>query len=146
MAACTSSGGSGDQRREGRGRGGERRVGIGEGDGSRVPTQTAFSNSLCFSCVFPVRPQLFPVSIYISFGKISKFPVFSLTGIFFGPFSLFSLCSGYPDTCSCQCLISAGPLPLSHVHRTMSAPGQWGVVDPAPHINPLFPILHLAAH
>ena len=30
------------------------------------------------------------------FGKISKFPVFSLTENFLGPFSLFSLCSGYP--------------------------------------------------
>ena len=27
---------------------------------------------------------------------IFKFPVFSLTGYFFLPFSLFSLCSGYP--------------------------------------------------
>ena len=26
----------------------------------------------------------------------TKFPVFSLTGIFWWPFSLFSLCSGYP--------------------------------------------------
>ena len=31
----------------------------------------------------------------LCFGKISRFPVFSLTGIFF-PFSLFSLCRGYP--------------------------------------------------
>ena len=36
---------------------------------------------------------------YASFScvdKISKFPVFSLMGIFGGPFSLFSLCSGDP--------------------------------------------------
>ena len=31
----------------------------------------------------------------LCFGKISKFPVFFLTE-FFGPFSLFSLCNGYP--------------------------------------------------
>ena len=31
----------------------------------RVPTQILFSNSLCFPCVFPVKPQIFPVSIYI---------------------------------------------------------------------------------
>ena len=30
------------------------------------------------------------------FGKISKFPVFSLTGNFSFAFSLLSLCSGYP--------------------------------------------------
>ena len=35
----------------------------------------------------------------LCFGKISKFPVFSLTE-FFLPFSLFSLCSGYPDQAS----------------------------------------------
>ena len=37
----------------------------------------------------------------LCFDKISKFPVFSLTlltGNFFGPFSLFSLCRGYPAT------------------------------------------------
>ena len=33
----------------------------------------------------------------LCFGKISKFPVFSLTGKFFWSFSLFSLCCGYPD-------------------------------------------------
>ena len=26
----------------------------------RVPTHIVFSNSLCFPCVFPVRPQIFP--------------------------------------------------------------------------------------
>ena len=31
----------------------------------------------------------------LCFGKISKFPVFSLTGNIFWPFSLFSLCRGY---------------------------------------------------
>ena len=31
----------------------------------RVPTQIAFSNSLCFLCLFPVQPQMFPVPIYI---------------------------------------------------------------------------------
>ena len=30
----------------------------------RVPTQVAFSNSLCFLCSFPVRLQIFPVPIY----------------------------------------------------------------------------------
>ena len=38
----------------------------------------------------------------LCFGKISKFPVFSLTGILlllpFSMFFLFSLCSGYPET------------------------------------------------
>ena len=33
-------------------------------DVRRVPTQIVFSNSLCFSCVFPVQPQIFPVPIY----------------------------------------------------------------------------------
>ena len=33
----------------------------------------------------------------LCFGKISKFPVFSLTVIFLLLFSLFSLCSGYPE-------------------------------------------------
>ena len=31
----------------------------------RVPTQIVFSNSLCFPCVFPVQPPIFPVPIYI---------------------------------------------------------------------------------
>ena len=30
-----------------------------------VPTQIAFSNSLCFPCFFPVQLQIFPVPIYI---------------------------------------------------------------------------------
>ena len=30
-----------------------------------VPTQIVFSNSLCFSCLFPVQPQIFPVPIYM---------------------------------------------------------------------------------
>ena len=38
----------------------------------------------------------FPV-FFLCFGKISKFPVFFPDREFFGPFSLFSLCSGYPD-------------------------------------------------
>ena len=114
-----------------------------------VPTQIVFLISLCFPCVFPVQPQIFPVPIYIicyyyihkidladqsrfwkkkrkislqisqypftlesgnlqleqtkfpgfsqGFGKISKFPGFSLTVIFWGPFSLFALCCGYPE-------------------------------------------------
>ena len=32
---------------------------------TRVPTQISFSNSLCFSRFFPVRPQIFPVPIYM---------------------------------------------------------------------------------
>ena len=85
-------------------------------------------------CVFPVRQQIFPVSIYVIcdynihktdladlsslnlFWRFSrkiwkylltlesgnlqleqtKFPVFWKNSIFLGPFSLFSLCSGYP--------------------------------------------------
>ena len=39
--------------------------GIGKEDTVRVPTQIVFSNSLCFPCVFPVRPQIFPVPIYM---------------------------------------------------------------------------------
>ena len=31
----------------------------------RVPTQIAFSNSLCFPCLFPVQHQIFPVPIYV---------------------------------------------------------------------------------
>ena len=31
----------------------------------RVPTQIAFSNSLCFPCVFPIWPHIFPVPIYV---------------------------------------------------------------------------------
>ena len=33
---------------------------------NRVPTQIAFSNSLCFPCYFPARPQIFPAPIYVS--------------------------------------------------------------------------------
>ena len=32
----------------------------------KVPTQIAFSNSLCFPCVFPVHPQIFPVPINVT--------------------------------------------------------------------------------
>ena len=111
----------------------------------RVPTQIVFSNSLCFSCVFPVQLQIFPVPVYIicdyyihktelahlpsfwkkkeifaaniaisftfrtrelqleqtkfavfslCFGKISKLSVFSLKGIFFGPFPCFPCAVG----------------------------------------------------
>ena len=31
----------------------------------RVPTQIAFSNSLCFPCFVLVRRQIFPVPIYV---------------------------------------------------------------------------------
>ena len=31
----------------------------------RVPTQIAFSNSLCFPCFFSIRLQIFPVPIYV---------------------------------------------------------------------------------
>ena len=59
-------------------------------------------------------------------GKISKFPVFSLTGNFFWPFSLFSLPRGYPGQCksppsprgpgSRQVLqVDGGPRELHHV-------------------------------
>ena len=34
---------------------------------SRVPTQIVLSNSLCFPCVFPVQPQIFPVPLSIVF-------------------------------------------------------------------------------
>ena len=34
---------------------------------SRVPTSISFSNSLRFPCFFPVRPQIFPVPIYVFF-------------------------------------------------------------------------------
>ena len=117
----------------------------------RVPTQISFSNSLCFPCFFPVRPQIFPVPIYLicdyyihktdlakfstlknklevfrnfrsknlnicylsnqgiynlsklnslCFGKISKFPVFSLTRNFFGHFPCFPCAVGTLTTVS----------------------------------------------
>ena len=34
----------------------------------RVPTQISFSNALCFPCFFPVKPQIFHVSIYVICG------------------------------------------------------------------------------
>ena len=47
---------------------------------------------------FTFRVREFTTWNSLCFGKISKFPVFSLTGNFWGPFPLFSLCSGYPVT------------------------------------------------
>ena len=32
---------------------------------SRATTQIAFSNFLCFPVFFPMRPQIFPVPIYV---------------------------------------------------------------------------------
>ena len=59
-------------------------------------------------------------SIFYLFGKISNFPVFSLTGIFWGPFSLFSLCSGYPDGVGLT-------LSASDMKSLMGSPGVVGV-------------------
>ena len=36
-----------------------------DGLSNRVPTQIAFSNSLCFPGSFPVQPKMFPVPIYV---------------------------------------------------------------------------------